>query len=418
MKKTITILTMVFLSTLTVSAKTITVKINNKTEQLITQLDYWLGSSTESNGAGIAFSSKGTLQIGSDVTFPVDFHKTKRNTLLVRGYLTGGGYVSQRYTISEGENPVITIYNIAVKPKTDELKRVMEKFTELKLSDGNYVKTSKENGIDAYIGAIYIYNGEDIIYKIAPGVLKTKIRQTSQPSLNQKITGIFSSETSVDGKLNLPFVSASSAFSSGDIAKFSWEIEDVGEYNWSSEDGKDLAELFTKLPQETKNALIKIYENYPNARMKFLDKAFVIGRLEVTTFKSKKIATNIELNGANYVTANGNYLFVDDLKDEFILKDVITEVSGYDATILLKSLYLDYKTQNNIAMKGEEHERIKQEYNFLRNLYPEYLQETSDVNIMKKALADLANDPKAKISFIKSSLKNEQIKINTIPTGE
>jgi hypothetical protein len=232
--------------------------------------------------------------------------------------------------------------------------------------------------------------------------------------LTRKISGTFSSETSVNGNLTLPFVAVSSAFESGDVAKFTWEIEDVGEYNWSSEDGKDLAELFTKLPPETKKTLIDLYEKYPEAKMKFIDKAFVIGRLEVTTLKSKKVNSNTEINGSGFVTASGNYNFVDDLKDNFTLKDVITQIDGYDATILLSSLYLDYKTQNLAALTTADNERVKSEYNHLRGLYPLILQETTDVNIMKKAMADLGRDTKLQLSFVKQSLKSEQIEVKTV----
>jgi hypothetical protein len=396
-------------------AKTIQVRILNKTEQLVTELDYWIGSSTEANSASLNFSSKGTMQSATEITIPVDFNSKKRNTLLIKGYLTGGGYVSQKYTISTGEtNPVIILYNVAAKVKTEDFKNVMDKFSVLRITNGEN-QSSTENALDALIGAIFIYSDStNIVYKLAPNVLKTRVKKVNQPTLNRKISGVFSSETAVNGKLTLPFVSASTAFESGDVAKFTWEIEDVGEFNWYSDDGIDLAKLFTNLPQETKKILIDLYEKYPNAKMKFIDKAFVIGRLQVVTSKSKKITTNVELNGANYVTASGNYMFIDDLKDEFILKDVITQIDGYDATILLTSLYLDYKTQNLATLTSEDNERVKSEYKYLKGLYPDFLQETTDVNIMKKAISDLTKDQNSKLLFIKKSLKSEQIDIKTI----
>lgn len=398
-------------------AANIPVKITNKTDQLITQLDYWFGSSTEANSSNLNFSSKGTLQVEGSLSIPVNFHKTKRTTLLIKGYLIGGGYVSQKYTISEGEtNPQISLFNIAVKVRTQEFKDVMDKFSVLKITSGEN-QASKENALNALIGAVFIYSESaksNLIYKIAPSVLKTKVNKINQPTLNRKISGTFSSETSVNGNLTLPFVTVSSAFESGDVAKFIWEIEDVGEYNWASEDGKDLAELFTKLPAETKKTLIDLYEKYPEAKMKFIDKAFVIGRLEVTTLKSRKITSSTELNGSSFVTASGNYGFVDELKDDFVLKDVITQIEGYDATILLSSLYLDHKTQNLAALTAAENERVKSEYNYLRGLYPDILQETQDVNIMKKTMVDLSRNTKLQLSFVKQSLKGEQIAVKTV----
>lgn len=413
MKKSMFTLVMLFFI-FALSAKNIQIKISNKTNQLLTSVDYWFGSSTESNGANLNFLSKGTLQKDLDISFPVNFHKKKRNTILVRGYLTGGGYVSQKYSISEGETPVITLYNLAVPVKTQEFTEVINKFSVLKLTNGEY-QPSEQNALDALIGGIFIYSDStNVVYKLGPTVLKTRSKKLDIPNLSRKITGVFSSETAVNGKLTLPFVSASTSFETGDVAKFTWEIEEVGEYNWFSEDGKDLTTLFSSLGDDTKKTLIDLYEKYPNAKMKFIDKAFVLGRLEVITSKSKKIATNVELNGSNYVTASGNYVFVDDLQDKFVLKNVITQIDGYDATILLSSLYLDHKTKKLAANTNAENERIKSEYEYLRKQYPDLLVETSDVNIMKKSLSELTNNPNIKLTFMNNALKGQQIDIKSI----
>jgi len=417
MKSILITITLLLFCITNLKAKDIQVKISNKTNQLITQLDYWLGSATESNGANLAFSSKGTLQKDVDINILINYNSKKRNTILIRGYLTGGGYVSQKYTISDGETqPIITLYNLAVPVKTKEFKDVMDKFSVLKITSGEN-QSNKENALDALIGAIFVYSDStynNVIYKLLPGVLKTRAKKVDIPTLSRKISGVFSSETSINGKLSLPFVSASTSFETGDIAKFTWEIEDVGEYNWFSDEGTDLAVLFTKLSPETKKALIDLYDKYPNAKMKFIDKAFVIGRLQVTTSKTKKINRSVELNGSNYVTASGNYMFIDDLQDAFVLKNVITQIDGYDATIFLSSLYLDYKTQNAAANTAADNERIKSEYQYLRSLYPELLVETSDINIMKKALADVSKDPNARLSFTKRTLKGETINVQAI----
>jgi hypothetical protein len=344
MKKIITTLILSILFVTNAFSKSINFSLTNKTEQMITKLEYWLGSSNESNAAGLSYNSKGSLKIDGVIKIPLDFHKRKRNTFLIKAYLKGGGYVTQKYTISKGEKePSLELYNISEKIPTDEFKKVISKFTELKLDKG-YVKISKENGLNSLVGSVIIYdkNGK-VISKIDPKILKTKVSSTSLPDLKQKISGTFSSKTAASGDVNLPFVSISSAFENGDVAKFVWEIEDVGQYNWSSENGQDLAELFLGLPDARKKSLVQLYEDNPNLEMKFIDKAFVIGRLEVITHKSKKIASNLELNGANYVTGKGNYLFIDEMKDEFTLKDVITEIDGYNATNILKTLYVQEK---------------------------------------------------------------------------
>lgn len=404
---------LLFLVSGNINAKSISFSVTNKTEQMITKLEYWIGSSNESNSAGLNYSSKGSLAKDGKIDIPLDFHKKKRNTVLFRAYLKGGGYVSQRYTISKGEmNPKLDLFNIAEKIPTDEYKKVITKFTELKLDQG-YVKVSEENGLNSLIGSIVIYdkNGK-VISKIDPKVLNTRLSSTSLPDLKQKISGTFSSETSASGDVSLPFVSVSSAFESGDVAKFVWEIEDVGQFNWSSEQGKDLAELFFSLPDSRKLALVQLYKDNPDAKMEFIDQAFVIGRLEVITHKSKRISTDLELNGANYVTAKGNYLFIDDLKDEFVLKNVITEVKGYNATNLLKTLYAQELAKTTASNTSSENEKLKEEYKFLLGLYPEILVETDNISVMKKALKDLSENKDNQLLYIKETLNSEIINLD------
>lgn len=390
-------------------AAKVPVKIKNETNQLIVQVDYWFGSSTESNGANLNFASKGTLAKSSELAFPVDYKKNKRDTLIIRAYLAGGGFITQKYTISEGEiEPTIMLYNVATPVKNSEFQDVMNKFSILKIQDGNQAST--ENALNALIGALYVYaDSTTIVYKVLPNVLKTQASKTTKPALNRKITGIFSNETAIQGSLSLPFVSASSSFDSGDIAKFTWEIEDVGEYNWFSEEGNDLAVLFSKLPQETKDALLNVYKKYPNATMKFIDKAFVIGRMEVITSKTRKITNNVELNGANYVTASGNYMFIDDLEDKFVIKDVITQVDGYDATVFLTSLNLKTIAEDarNIA-SNESEDQIKNDYNTLKSIYPEKIEETENIDEMKKTIVKASKVTDFN-SFVKRGIKKQRI---------
>jgi hypothetical protein len=411
--KILTLISALILATFTTKASPVKVKITNQTKQAIVNLEYWIGSNTESqNSTNLPFMSKGLLQADKTISLTVDFKSDKRNTLVIRGNLSGGGYVQQKYTISDKhEEPEITLQNVAQPINTEAYKIVMDQFSELKISDSRNVAVDMEVALNALIGSITVYRDstyKEEIYKLAPRVLGTRVSKVSQPAMNKTIKGTFSSESSVKANVVLPFVSVGSAFEFGDVAKFSWEVEDVGTYIWSSDNGQDLAQLFSKLPEETKKILVNIYMENPKARMKFFDKAFAIGRINMITDRTKKILTNVELNAANYVTGNGNYLFVDDLQQKSQIKQVVSQIEGYDVTIFLSSLYLDYKTQNLAANTTKENERIKSEYNFLRTLNPE-LQETQDISIMKKALEDLFRDPKKKISFIKEGIKTETI---------
>lgn len=411
MKTYITTL-LLFLSSISSFAKVITVVVHNKTGQLLTSLDYWFGSPTEANASGLNYSSKGTMGEGASLTIPIDFHKKKRNTLLIRGYLSGGGYISQKYTISEGETaPKVAIYNLAVPVNTQDFTDVMNTFSSLKLKNNQY-QVSEQNALDALIGSMILYVDENTIkFKILPGDLKTRARKIDVPSLNRTISGVFSSATAINGGLSLPFVSASTTFSSSDVAKFSWEIEDVGEYNWTSLDNKDLATLFNSLSDNSKKVLFDLYEANPNLKMKFIDKAFVIGRLEVKSSKTKKISNDYELNGANYVTAKGNYAFLDNYEDSFILKNVITQIDGYDVTALLSSLYLTHKSEKAAALTAAENDRVKNEYALLRTQFPG-LKETTDIAVMKKVINEI-NNPINTSKLLGNSNK-EQISVRSI----
>lgn len=415
MKKIILITALALFSQTFTFAKNIDFTLVNKTEQMITQLEYWLGSATESNSPSLVYNSKGSLSKDGSINVPLRFHKRKRNTVLVKAYLKGGGFIRQKYTITRGEtSPTLTLLNISEKVPTDEFKKIKEKLTELKLDKDN-LKGGKEVGINALIGSIIIYDSHDkVIHKIDPKVLKTKVSSTPLPDLKQRIEGLFSSETAISGNIKLPFIDISSAFSSGDVVKFIWEIEDVGQYTWSSENGKSLAQLFLALPQETKDVLVQLYNDNPNAKMKFIDQAFMIGRLEISTKKSKKINSNIELNASSFVTGKGNYSFIDELSDEFVVKDIITEIDGYNATILLKTLYLSEQSKIKSSLLSLDNNRIKEDYKSLFALYPDYLKETDDIEKMKKAIRTLSANENAQLYLFSKSLDKENIKLSEI----
>ena len=396
-------------------AKNIKFKVTNKTEQKILKLEYWLGSQTQSLSPNLIYNSKGSLDKDTHQNLTLDFHKRKRNTLLIKAYLIGGGYISQSYTIDKGEeNPSLDLINIMQKVPTDEFTKVKSKFTELKLDSG-YLKNSVQNGINSLIGSLIVYDANGLeIQKIDPKVLKTKISQTSLPNLKQTIIGTFSSQTSASAGVNLPVVTLSSAFSTGDVANFTWEIENVGQYNWSSENGLSLAQMFLALPQETKDVLVQLYKDNPKVTMKFIDKAFVIGRLEITTKKSRRISSDIELNASSFVTGKGNYMFIDDLTNTFSVSDVITEVEGYNATHYLKSLYLQEEAKKNNSLAIEEKQLLTENYESLVTLYPKFFKETNDINAMKKAIKLLSTDKNSELLFIDTALVKENIKLENI----
>ena len=399
-----------------VKAKTINFKVTNNSGQKILQLEYWLGSQTESLSPNLIYKTKGSLDTLKSKDLILDFHKRKRNTLLIKAYLIGGGYISQSYTIDKGEeNPSLEIINIMRKVPTNEFERIKNKFTELRL-DSSYVKASVVNGINSLIGSLVIYDSQGAeLQKIDPKVLKSKISQTNLPNLKQKITGTFSSETTAKAGVNLPIVTLSSAFSTGDVANFTWEIENVGEYNWSSESGSSLAEMFLDLPQETKDVLVDLYESNKEINMRFIDKAFVIGRLEITTKKSKKINSEIELNASNFVTGNGNYKFVDDLTNSFVVNDIITQIKGYDVTHFLKTLYSKEKAKKPKETLAQDDIRVLlRYYEDLSELNPNEFQKTSNVNQIRRAILNLSEEEQKKLLLAEKQLIPENIDIQKL----
>ncbi|WP_438423242.1 hypothetical protein [Aquimarina macrocephali] len=408
---TITIILLLFIQSSW--AKDINFKVVNKTEQKILKLEYWFGSQSESMNPGLIYKSKGSIDKLGVKNLILDFHKRRRNTLLIKAYLNGGGYLKDSYTVDKGEiTPTLDLINIMQKVPADEFTKVKSKFTELKLDSKN-LKISTQTGINSLIGSVIVYDEDgNEIHKIDPKILKTKISQTSLPNLKQTITGIFSSETTASASVNLPIVTLSSAFSTGDVANFTWEIENVGQYNWSSENGLSLAQMFLALPQDTKDVLVQLYKDRPKITMRFIDKAFVIGRLKITTKKSRKVNSKIELNASNFVTGKGNYDFIDDLTRDFTVSGVITEVKGYEATHLLRSLYLKEEARVSRVLAKEEKQRLKNEYNSLLELYPQYLKQTNNINTMKIAIRNLSSDKNNELRFVKKALKEENINLS------
>ena len=173
MKTIISTLLFFLFLTGSVYSKKVNFTLTNKTGQMISNLEYWLGSANESNSAGLNYNSKASVAANGTISIPMKFHKKKRNTVLIKAYLKGGGYVKQKYTISIGQDdPKMELFNNCEKIPTDEYKKVIAKFTELKLDKG-YVKISQENGLNSLIGSIIIYDeNEKVISKIDPKILK------------------------------------------------------------------------------------------------------------------------------------------------------------------------------------------------------------------------------------------------------
>jgi hypothetical protein len=226
--------------------------------------------------------------------------------------------------------------------------------------------------------------------------------------------GTFSSITAVSGNVSLPFVSVNTAFSSGDVAKFKWTIENVGECRWAPTGDKDLATLFSELSDKTKTALIQIYKDNPKAKMKFINNAFVIGRIEIETTKSKSVERSAELTGSTFVTAKGNYTLIDEFRTENVINDIITKVDGYYVTGLLANLYLLNLSENNKKLTDEENVRLKNEFNYLLSLYPDELSSTDDLELMKKQIVDLNKKNNGEVSYLKKTEGIVEIKLDEV----
>lgn len=388
------------------------IKITNNTNQIITNLEYWIGSENESLSPNLIFKGRGTVDTtktnSSNIhKIPEKFKRKKKNTIIVKATLAGGGYLKQKYSIAQKEiEAPINLINIAKPVPNDDYNKVIEDFRKLKLDKS--LKIDQNTGLDAVIGAMYIYDSTEkiLLYKITPKDLKSKVTKITNVNNTDKVSGIFSSKTTGTGGVNLPFVSLNTAFEHGDVAKFQWEIEDVGEYIWSSSNGKDLATLFNELSDDTKKVLIKLYSDNKGAKLKFIDRAFVIGRIEVSTERTQVVNVNTEINASSFVTAKGNYVFNDLLEEHHVESNIITEIDGYYATSLLSNLYLLDQSQKKTIITKEEEERIKSEYEYLMKLYPDMLAETADVNIMRKAIKEL-NEKQGGISFLATAKQND-----------
>jgi hypothetical protein len=374
----------------------------NNTGQSINKLDYWIGSLTESQGTNLIYKSKGSADTGETITIPEKFHKKKRNTVLFKAYLSGGGFVNYSYNISEFEkNVTIKMKNPSAQVPSDNFEKVIGKFKELKIDD-DFKKYPTEVAVYAVLGSLYIYDKDekDILYKISPGELKTLNPKLILPKNVEEVTGIFSSQTSISGSVNLPFVNVSSAFTYGDVSKFHWKVENIGQYAWAPENGIGLAALFNALSPDTKTALINVYSDNPGAKMKFIDELFVIGRIEVETERSTGVETTAELNGSSFVTAKGNYVFNNLLTQSSSIESIVPFTSGYYVTSLLSNLYIKSLIDSRAKLSDQENQRITDEYNYLLSLYPDDLKPTDKVEIMKTAISELNQKFNGKLSFL------------------
>ncbi len=412
--KTIICLSLLLISQVSVGQNAIVV--DNSTGQAILRLDYWIGSETEAQNPNIIYKSKGAID--KDVhNFNIveSFHKTKRNTVLVKASLTGGGYLTSQYNISKDEKTApIKLINPATKVPEDNFKTVIEKFKEFNF-DKQYLKMTDQNALLSTLGAIWVLDSEEkkTLYIITPKELKTQMSKLCQHDNQDVATGTFSSATSIEGGLSLPFVSANTAFTNSDVVKFQWLIENAGECVWAPEGDKDLATLFSELSDKTKEALVQVYKDNPGAKLKFINKAYVIGRIELETIKSKSINSNTQVTGSSFVSIKGNYTFEDATASKNLIKNVITKVDGYYQTSLLSNLYLLNHAASKLQATEAEKGRIRNEFVYLLNLYPTQLNPTDDTEIMKRQIIEL-NKKLGGLTYLKKTEGTSTIALQDI----
>ncbi|MCB0541441.1 MAG: hypothetical protein KDE33_28295, partial [Bacteroidetes bacterium] len=366
MKKQLTFFVLLFaISIQLVGQNTIT--INNSTDQRIVQLEYWLGAENQVLSPSNVFKAKGMVEKDNkNFVINESFHKKKRNALKIRAHLAGGGYVQTQYNISKGEkNASITLFNIAQAVPTDNFKTVIDKFKELSF-DKEYLKLTNQNALLSTLGSLILVDSEEknILYKITPKELKAQLTDLCQHSNSDYAMGVFSSATSIQGELKLPFVNLNAAFVNGDVSKFTWTIENVGECVWAPENDKDLATLFSELSEKTKDVLLQEYKDHPGSKLKFINKAFLIGRIEVETENSRKIQNNTEISASTFATAKGNYTFENSFSTKNLVGNVVTKVEGYYVTGLLANLYLLRIAKATEQATADENGRIKSEFDF------------------------------------------------------
>jgi hypothetical protein len=391
--------------------------INNNTGKRIAPLKYWIGSETESLKPNILYKERPALDSAQqNYNIPVTFHKKKRNSILIQAFLSGGGYVTSKYSIEKGEtNAIIPLFNPSSNVPSDNFQTVVDKFKEFSF-DRKYLQITKKNGLKSTLGGIIVVDEteKNILYNITPRELNSELKEICSHSNRDYANGTFSSKTSIEGNVSLPFVSINTAFSSGDVAKFKWTIENVGECRWAPEGDKDLATLFSELSPKTKNALIQTYKNNPKAKMKFINNAFIIGRIEIETTKSIKVDKVAELTGSSFVTAKGNYSLVDEFKSENVINDIITKVDGYYVTGLLANLYVLSLSDNKKKLTDKENQRVKNEFNYLLGLYPDELTATDDIGLIKKQVVALNKEKEGDVSYLKRKEGTAHIELDEV----
>jgi len=415
-KKMKTFLLLLFVSlSVTVSAgNRITVK--NFTGQRILKIEYWIGPENLAQSPGLIYKSKGSIEKDDSLfSFEENFHKKKRNTILIKASLFGGGYLTNSYSIGENQTEVnIPLYNPSENVPTDNFQTIIDKFKEFKF-DKEYLKLTNQNALLSTLGALYLLDASEksILYIITPKELKTQLNEICKHNNQDFAQGTLSSSTAVSGGLNLPFVSVNSAFSNGDVSKFTWTIENAGECIWAPIGDKDLASLYSELSQKTKDALLQAYIDNPNSKLKFINKLFVIGRIEVETIKSKKVSNNIELTGSSFVTAKGNFSLDDEHKTKNVITDVVTRADGHYVTGYLANQYLlSVASAKKIASEFENN-RLKEEFIYLVNLYPDLLTHTNDLELMKKQIVDL-NKKLGGLYYLKKSEGSSSVTLKQV----
>lgn len=341
-----------------------TITVDNATGQVVIALEYWLGRDKEAYNPGLVFKSKGPIERDNHAfVIGESFHKKKRNTILLKATLAGGGFVRILYNIGAGETAVkIKLLHPGLSVPAEDFQNVLAKFRQFRF-DRDFLKISSANALQSLLGALYLMDEkeEKILYIVTPTELKSALKTPCAVATMDKAEGVFSSSTAISGGLSLPFVDIGSSFDSGDVCKFTWKVENAGECVWAPPEDADLATLFSRLSEETKRVLLQSYIARPQVRLKFINRIFVIGRIELETVKSRKVSNTTELNAGCFVTAQGNYSLLDDYRTSSKIEGVVTKADGYFVNGLLRNLYLLSMARKRVLTRAEK-ERLRREY--------------------------------------------------------
>jgi len=291
--------------------------------------------------------------------------------------LTKGGKTKvQEYTVDVDdfrEDYIVSINNedIPVEQNIQDIINGFESYTPTGSSYRESVLLGKENALSTIFGSYMILKDTAIIFRIAPGNLKSTNTTFRGANRNIKLSSDLKREAIVRLNGNIPFTAdINLLFGNSEISSFEWDINNAGISQWVPPSSDTEIDLFYKnIDTITKNYLADLFIRDSSLKMFFIDRVYFIESYKLSSSKFEKLSGEAEINVSVFGSGSSNYIRSSSNILELNKNNVISDYYGIDHTDLLKDLA---KSRLNSIKNLLSATNAKSEIDYLTSTLREY----------------------------------------------